>query len=296
MSIPSFNILFPYLTLALLIIGLFTIRSLTFLRVGLAIQIMIAFLYGLVTPVGVLLIVLFWGMCEWRWRYPISKGLLEFCVMVLLLIVALAFANHLMPGFDNFKVFNAVSVSPISAPFNMYLNFDKTIVAVILVITSGLLVAPKRAWNMRMLVTTLTTTAFCIAVLLPLAIGVGFIAFDPKFPNIFWLWALNNLFFVCFAEEVIFRGIIQNYLMQIAQKRQWPSFIPILITAVLFAVLLLGHVKSGPAYMGFVMIAGLFYGYVYYKTARLEAAILTHFGVNAAHFLLFTYPVLHTTV
>lgn len=78
--------------------------------------------------------------------------------------------------------------------------------------------------------------------------------------------------------------------MKIANKRQWPSFIPILITAILFGLVLLGHVKGGITYIGFVMIAGLFYGYVYYRPQRLEAAILTHFGVNTCYFLLFTYP------
>lgn len=30
----------------------------------------------------------------------------------------------------------------------------------------------------------------------------------------------------------------------------------------------------------------------YQRTGRVEAAILTHFAVNATHFLLFTYPTL----
>jgi membrane protease YdiL (CAAX protease family) len=210
--------------------------------------------------------------------------------MVLLLMITLAFANHLMPGFDNLNVLNAISISPASYPYSMYLNFDKTIVAVILVIASSLLLKTTPAFGMRTLTIIIIMTTLCIAVLIPLAVWSGFIAFDPKFPTIFWLWAFNNLLFVCFAEEVIFRGVIQNYLMKIANQRQWPSFIPIFITAILFGLVLLGHVKGGIAYIGFVMIAGLFYGYVYYQTQRLEAAILTHFGVNACHFLLFTYP------
>jgi membrane protease YdiL (CAAX protease family) len=39
-------------------------------------------------------------------------------------------------------------------------------------------------------------------------------------------------------------------------------------------------------------IAGLFYGAAYLRTRRIEGAILTHFALNAAHFLAFTYPAL----
>ena len=37
-------------------------------------------------------------------------------------------------------------------------------------------------------------------------------------------------------------------------------------------------------------LAGAGYAMVFQRTARLEMAALTHFTVNAVHFLLFTYP------
>jgi len=39
-------------------------------------------------------------------------------------------------------------------------------------------------------------------------------------------------------------------------------------------------------------VAGLGYGWVYQRTGRIEASILTHFALNLVHFLLFTYPAL----
>jgi membrane protease YdiL (CAAX protease family) len=39
-------------------------------------------------------------------------------------------------------------------------------------------------------------------------------------------------------------------------------------------------------------IAGTGYGLAYQRSGRVEMAILTHFAVNATHFLLFTYPAL----
>ena len=37
-------------------------------------------------------------------------------------------------------------------------------------------------------------------------------------------------------------------------------------------------------------MAGLGYGWAFMRTQRIEAAMAVHFGVNAMHFLLFTYP------
>jgi membrane protease YdiL (CAAX protease family) len=37
-------------------------------------------------------------------------------------------------------------------------------------------------------------------------------------------------------------------------------------------------------------VAGLHYAAAYLVTRRIEGAILTHFALNATHFLAFTYP------
>jgi len=50
------------------------------------------------------------------------------------------------------------------------------------------------------------------------------------------------------------------------------------------------HFPWGLANVGLAAVAGLFFGYAYWRTARIEAAILLHFIVNAIHLLLFTYP------
>ncbi|HLF67328.1 MAG TPA: CPBP family intramembrane glutamic endopeptidase [Gammaproteobacteria bacterium] len=287
----AISILFPYLTLAALIISLFVIRSATLLKVFLALQLVLVFFCGLIEPIGVLALVLFWGLCEAQSRYPTAHPSANFVRILLLLIIALAFANHLIPGFNNPKVINGLQISPRSSTYSMYLNFDKSIAAVLLLLASGLVLKSTTTFNLKTILKTLGLAALAIATLMVLGLSIGYITFDPKFPQIFWLWALNNLLFVCFAEEVIFRGVIQGYLVNIAQKRNWPIFIPIFISALLFGTVLLGHAYGGWAYMGLATLAGIFYGYAYYLTGRLEAAIAVHFSVNLCHFLLFTYPV-----
>jgi uncharacterized protein len=46
-------------------------------------------------------------------------------------MMALMMANHVLPGFNNLRVFDHIRFSPESAPFTMYLNFDKTAVGLL---------------------------------------------------------------------------------------------------------------------------------------------------------------------
>lgn len=135
---------------------------------------------------------------------------------------------------------------------------------------------------------TVCIIAFCaIAFLLIPALLINYISFAPKLdPNII-LWTLNNLFFVCTAEEAIFRGLIQNKLQQKFQQFTYGAQAALVIAAALFG---LAHFRGGISYILLSSLAGLFYGFAYQKTQRIEAAILVHFLVNLAHILLFTYP------
>lgn len=284
------NEMLPYGSLAILIIGLFVIRSHKLLTLLLGIPVLVAFTYGVVSPIGLLPIGIFWGLCELHWGNPTTKEWLNFIRLCVLVGMALAFANHLIPGFQNLKVFTDLQISALSSPFTMYLNFDKTIAAAILAVAGGVFLKQTRPFGMSWFIEALKIAILCVALLVPLAVLRGYVALDPKLPEIFWLWAFNNLFFVCFAEEVIFRGIIQNYLVQVAQRYRVSPFIPILVTSLLFGTLLLGHLHGGLSFIGFAGISGLFYGYAYHITKRLEAAILVHFIVNLCHFLLFSYP------
>lgn len=295
MTALGLYLMIPYIILSVLIVGLFFARSRELPTLFTVISILVAFMCGTImfwpiNIIGLLAIGIFWGLCELHWRNRSTKEWINAIRLTLLVGVALAFANHLMPGFHNLRVITDIQISASSSPFTMYLNFDKTIAAVILALSSGILPKQTSPFGKKSLAEVLKISTLCIALLIPLAMLSGYVTFDPKYPEPFWLWAFNNLLFVCFAEEVIFRGIIQNYLMQVAQRYRISSFIPILLTSVLFGTLLLGHLHGGIIYIAFATISGLFYGYAYHITGRLEAAILVHFIVNLTHFLLFSYP------
>ncbi len=65
------------------------------------------------------------------------------------------------------------------------------------------------------------------------------------------------------------------------------SAIDVIVSALLFG---LAHFGGGLAYVGLATLAGLGYGIAYARTQRIESAILTHFLLNAVHFVGFTFP------
>jgi hypothetical protein len=62
--------------------------------------------------------------------------------------------------------------------------------------------------------------------------------------------------------------------------------------AVAGAVFGLAHYAGGIQYVLLATIAGIGYGWIYWRTNRIEASILTHFLVNTTHIVVFTYPAL----
>ncbi|MCJ8277216.1 MAG: CPBP family intramembrane metalloprotease [Bdellovibrionales bacterium] len=119
---------------------------------------------------------------------------------------------------------------------------------------------------------------------------MDYVRFDFKFPQESYIWAMNNLFLVCFAEEAFFRRYLQGGLSESLAKFKWGKYFALIVSAILFG---LAHFKGGIPYVLLSSLAGLFYGWTYMKSQRLEAAILTHFGLNSIHFFFFSYPALY---
>jgi hypothetical protein len=125
--------------------------------------------------------------------------------------------------------------------------------------------------------------------LLTLSLGAGYVRFDPKFPAETWLWLGVNLGFTCMAEEALFRGFIQAQLQRGWRNQPGGRWLALGLAAGLFG---LAHAAGGAAYVALASVAGVGYGWIYQRTQRIEASILTHFALNAVHFFFFTYPAL----
>lgn len=220
------------------------------------------------------------------WRFERNIGQRQWLKLLAVLLLALGLMSHQFPGFHNIKIFDQVQFSPDALPFSMYLNFDKIMAGLLLLI---FLVKPGQweRFSQSDVKITLLTLAALSAVMIPLAMSIGYVRFDQK--EVPWVWILNNLVFVCMAEEVIFRGFLQKRLMTLRPGSESWRWISVGIAAVAFG---LAHYQGGPIYIGLALLAGLAYGYVYLKTSKIEAPILVHFGFNLIHFSFFTYPAL----
>lgn len=191
-------------------------------------------------------------------------------------------SHHLAPGFNNLPVVKGVRLSEPSVPFSMYLNFDKATVGIFIL----LFFLRPRNFSIGEGRVVAKTLAALIALMFPLAAIFNYAHLDLKFPSITWIWLLNNLLFVCLSEEALYRGFVQDGL---SKFKIFPVWLPVVVGAAGFG---LHHFKAGPVYMFLALVAGLFYGYAYFKTRRLEASILVHFAFNCVHFFFFSYPAL----
>jgi len=114
-----------------------------------------------------------------------------------------------------------------------------------------------------------------MAIGLPLGFALRFIAWN-------WHWRglrafafdyLTIFLFIAVAEELFFRGLLQNLLEGFFQSRQWAQA----SASVIFG---LSHIRHAPApnwrYVILASIAGWFYGWAYRKHRSLMASATTH--------------------
>lgn len=278
--------LLTYYLLAITIILALTWRHRTVLYFCIAIICLTALYQGVMSGLGAgflgLLIVLAFCYFNHTFKNPKVQTLLLGTMAALLWCLIM----HYLPGFNNQKVINNILLANARHPFSMYLNFDKVMAGLIIYTFSPLITAPATiGW--QQLRQTLWVLASILLVILGPAVLSGYVRFDPKIPDILPIWAMNNFLFVCFGEEVLFRGFLQDTIKSYLPPRRAFVFLAISIASIIFG---LEHDKSGVLYMGLAAFCGLFYGYAYESTRRLVCAMLVHFFLNLSHLLLFTYP------
>lgn len=197
------------------------------------------------------------------------------------LLASLALAAHLLPGFTPLALAQPRPFSPDAAPYGIRLHWDKLLLGATLLAWwwSGAAARPRpaaqplRAWCCA-LATLLAVPA--------LALAIGLVAWQPKWPDELLLWLAVNLGVTVLAEELLFRGLLQNLL-----SKSLGAALGIGLTAALFG---LAHAPFSLPFALVAGIAGLGYGWVMQLSGRLSAAVLLHGAVNLVHFLLLSYP------
>lgn len=218
------------------------------------------------------------------YRYYQKKSLLLF-FLILVLSIPLLFHFSMM-GFDNYKFLDAIRLSEHSTPYSLYFNLDKTAVGIFIIGFSFQNLKVDFLSILKQIIMILIIMALLFFVLATL---LGYSKFEPKLPSFTPVWILVNLFFTCLAEEAIFRRLMQQRVYDFLSKShaKYALSVSLLIASLAFG---LAHFNGGILYILLASVAGLFYGYVYHKTKRIESAMLLHLLFNLAHLLLFTYP------
>jgi uncharacterized protein len=210
---------------------------------------------------------------------------LQILAGTLFFLFALAMALALLPGFIRVELVPKQVLSEGAEAYAIAVGFPKVVTGILIL---GLInPVLSRSGLGKVLANAapvfLLTTAAAIAFVLAL----GYTRFDPKWTALFFVWAPINLFFTCMAEEAFFRGFVQHELASAGSRTGQAALVALIAGAILFG---LAHFGGGLTYVVAGVLAGLGYGWAFLRTRRIEAAMAVHFGVNAVHFLLFTYP------
>lgn len=201
----------------------------------------------------------------------------------LVILVSLALSLHLMPGVDNWQLLNQEQLSSQSRPFSLYLNLDKPLVFFLLLLLLPDLTGRYRL-NFRASIKLLLISLLAIGGISALAVQAGFVALEWKVPHWWWLFVFNNLLFTCVIEEAFFRGYLQRVI-----GKKTGAVVAMVLVALLFG---LAHLGGGWLYALLAACAGLFYGYLYWRSGSLLLAVAGHFLVNIVHLFALTYPAL----
>lgn len=230
-------------------------------------------------PVALLLFAAYTISQDYKWT-------LRFAGHAVFIALAVALSMHWAPGFHNPRVIGPERLTPDAVPFTMYLNLDKPLIGFWLLAVVPW-VRPQhelRASLVAGVVGMLATIVACLAA----GSLLGIVAWAPKLPDGSGLWLLNNLLLVSVTEEALFRGYLQQGVARLLKR--WPKaqLFALCVASVLFG---LAHLAGGWEWVVLGTIAGVGYGLAY-RHGGLQASVFAHFGLNAAHFFLFTYPML----
>lgn len=288
--------LWPYVWLSLAIVWLWLPPQVSARRplsrfgvsaAWLALAIVHAFVLGIVSAIGIAAIAAFGLLCYAYWRNTSTRA--DPLLTTATIVFSLALMAHVVPGFSNTLIVRDAIVSPGAVPYTLFMNFDKGQIGLFLLAFGPPLVVSRTDWA-AMLGVTIPSALALIVLLMVCALLIGQITFAPKSPDFLPIWLWSNLLFTCAAEEALFRGVIQRRLQGVTTSTaSTRSTAGLIVAAIIFGA---AHFAGGVWSVALATIAGVGYGWVYWRTNRIEASILTHFLVNTAHILGFTYPAL----
>jgi membrane protease YdiL (CAAX protease family) len=144
------------------------------------------------------------------------------------------------------------------------------------------------AWGANWTLYILGALAVFAAIAIPLGLKLRFLSFAPHWHEwkSFLPLSIAILFFTAWPEELLFRGLLQNFFSRATHS----DTVGWIAASVLFG---LSHITNlhfpNWRYVLLASIAGLFYGWAWRKTGCIFACALVHAGVDILwHFLFAT--------
>lgn len=206
--------------------------------------------------------------------------------LILIAVMALLIAMNQLPGFYNPAIVTDMRLTADGLPFTHRLHMNGIPVGIILLANFG---NPAKSWNEWLFILRQSVPIILVTLFVMFGCGVliNYVSIDVKFVPYTLVFFMSNLLFTCVIEESFFRGFLQENFSRYMANWKYGAALSIALAGLLFG---LAHFKGGLLYVGLAILAGLFYGYAKYRVKHIEAAILTHFSVNAVHFVAFTYP------
>ena len=125
----------------------------------------------MIQPLGDFWIVLS-GVSLWTGVYAHQKWL-KWLSLSVFLVLAVGMITHWMPGFNNPLLLDQIRFSPDSIPFKMYLNIDKTVIGIFILLIYLRPFEPKK-FRREDFIFCAKALAILVAVMMPLALFLAF--------------------------------------------------------------------------------------------------------------------------
>lgn len=253
---------------------------------GLALASATGFVAGLLDWRAVVAIAVYttlaWGTGQARQRWLRGGGL------ALTGLFALLLALHRIPGFANPVIAEGIRFSFDAPPFTLRANFDTAVAGIVLIGVFCERIDTRAEW-LKLLRRIAPIVLATLCVVLGLGWALGHVRPDVKWTAYSAWFLAYNLLVTCVTEEAFFRGLLLARLQHAMALWRGGVALALVVSSALFGM---AHLGGGPLLALLATIAGLFYGAAFLVSKRIEGAILTHFALNAVHFVAFTYPTL----
>lgn len=221
------------------------------------------------------------------WRSLKTEGdVFRYLLNGLVIITALVAGIHLAPGFDHIHLLEETRLSENTGWSSLRFSADKPTFGLFLLVAYRDRLCKSYAHFTTALKLSLPIIVVGMLSVYILGLLLGFVVIDITFSVLVIVWFARNLIFTVIAEELLFRGFIQQKL-QDSITHKHSNAIALFVASILFGLV---HIYGGWEYGLLATLAGLMYGYVYMKTGRLEMAFIGHVALNAGHVMLLSYP------